>query len=93
MPVKRVSETEEAVRMKEYLPRDRHQGIALALYAVVIALLKVTVLPLLLLVCAHLGEYLTISRKLAGEKGLSQRSAMIHTLLYGFTWWKPLRDE
>ena len=76
--------------MKDYLPKDRHQGAALVLYAVMIAMTKKTAG---LLVCAHLGEYLLISRKMACEKGLSQVSTAVHTLLYGFTWWKPIRDE
>lgn len=79
--------------MKDYLPKDKHQGIALALYAIMIALVKATVIPLLLLVGAHLGEYLLISRKLACEKGLPQVNTAVHTLLYGFTWWKPIRGE
>ena len=48
--------------MKDYLPKDRHQGAALVLYAVMIAMTKKTAIPLGLLVCAHLGEYLLISR-------------------------------
>lgn len=79
--------------MKDYLPKDRHQGAALVLYAVMIAMTKKTAIPLGLLVCAHLGEYLLISRKMACEKGRSQVSTTVHTLLYGFTWWKPIRDE
>lgn len=78
--------------MKDYLPKDKHQGIALALYAGVIALIRATAVPLILLVCAHLSEYLFISRKIAEEKEISQLSTVIHTLLYGFTWWKPLKN-
>ena len=40
--------------MKDYLPKDRHQGAALVLYAVMIAMTKKTAIPLGLLVCAHL---------------------------------------
>ena len=80
--------------MKEFLPKDIHQDIALGLYGVagVLAVLKKPVL-LLGLVAAHLTEYLTISRPLAAEKKIPQVSALIHTLLYGFTWWKPIREE
>ena len=55
--------------MKEFLPKDIHQDIALGLYGVagVLAVLKKPVL-LLGLVAAHLTEYLTISRPLAAEK-------------------------
>lgn len=76
------------------LPKDIHQGIALGLYGIagILALLKKPIL-LISLVAAHLCEYLTISRPLAAEKAISQPSAFIHTLLYGFTWWKPIKNR
>lgn len=80
--------------MKEYLPKDIHQGIALGLYGVagILAVLKKPLL-LLLLLAVHTLEYLAISRPMAAEKKIPRVSALIHTLLYGFTWWKPIREE
>ena len=80
--------------MKDYMPKDIHQDIALGLYGVagVLAVLKKPIL-LLSLIAAHRTEYLTISRPLAVEKGIAQVAALIHTLLYGFTWWKPIREK
>ena len=80
--------------MKEYLPKNIHQDIALGLYGIagVLAVLKKPIL-LLSLLAAHTTEYLTISRPMAEEKKIPQVSALINTLLYGFTWWKPIREK
>ena len=55
--------------MKEYLPKDIHQGIALGLYGVagILAVLKKPLL-LLLLLAAHTLEYLAISRPMAARR-------------------------
>lgn len=76
------------------LPKNIHQIIALALYAVCIAVLFIfkKAVFLVLLAAAHLCEYLFISRKLAEEKGIGQSTALVNTLLYGFTWWKPIKE-
>lgn len=78
----------------KYLPKDIHQGIALGLCGIA-GLLAAWKKPILLLslIAAHTCEYFAISRPLAAERSISQPDAVIHTLLYGFTWWKPIRNS
>ncbi len=42
------------------------------------------------LVILHSAELLT-SLKIGKEKGLSVRTVITKTLLYGFTWWVPIK--
>jgi len=75
-------------------PKTRQQIIALLLYPVfaLIAVLSKKILLFLLLPLVHLSEYLFISRKIAKEHELPQTTALTKTLLYGFTWWKPIQN-
>jgi len=42
------------------------------------------------LIIIHSSELMT-SLKVGNEKGLSTSTTVIKTLLYGFTWWVPVR--
>ncbi len=46
--------------------------------------------PFLALVVIHASE-LPITFKLGKEFGLSSQNVLIKTMLYGFTWWVPLK--
>lgn len=79
--------------MKDFMPQNSKQITAVALYVVfgVLAAFGKALL-LILLFLAHCCEYAFISRPLANDKGIPQVSALIHTLIYGFTWWKPIKE-
>ncbi len=76
------------------LTRQFGKPICVLLYAVFAALAaKKKPWPLLLLLAAHGLEYLLVARDLAGELGVPQGEAAAKCLAFGFTWWKPLRDD
>lgn len=80
--------------MNNYLPQGRKQITALGLYAALGTLAAFGKKQFLIaLIIAHSCEYMFIARPLADEKCIDQTSALIHTLLYGFTWWKPIKQS
>lgn len=48
-------------------------------------------LPLIILFLMHLSEYFIIGRKTGREKMLSPAESLAKCLLFGFTWWLPLK--
>ena len=76
------------------LPKNKHHVIALSLYPVAIAIslfIKKAVV-VFALAGVHLIEYIFIGRKVAAEFGISQLKACVCTVLYGYTWWKPIKE-
>ena len=66
--------------------------ICVILYAALSALAaRKKPLPLLILIATHTVEYFVVARKLAMERGISQRVALANCLAFGFTWWKPIK--
>ena len=49
-----------------------------------------SILPFLIMLLAHISE-MPISFKIAKSKGIPYRQIIIKTLLFGFTWWIPLK--
>lgn len=71
--------------------RKYGKAICVALYAVLAALAaKKKPLLLILLLITHTVEYFLKARPIATEKGISQPSAFVNCLAFGFTWWKYL---
>lgn len=65
-----------------------------ALYAVFSALaVKITVIPLILLLVMHFTEYLIIGHKVAKENGLGIAEGFLKCMSFGFTWWLPIKKE
>ena len=50
-------------------------------------------LPLLILFALHLFETFTKGREVAKAKGVGPVEWIANCLLFGFTWWLPLREE
>lgn len=50
-------------------------------------------LPLVLLFLLHTTEYFITGKKTAKENGLPVISGIAHCLLFGFTWWLPLKKN
>ena len=50
-------------------------------------------LPLIVLFALHLVETCTKGREVAKAKGVAPLEWIANCLLFGFTWWLPLREE
>ena len=48
-------------------------------------------LPLLILLGLHGMEYFTKGRAVAAEQGIGTPEAVAQCLVFGFTWWLPLK--
>ena len=66
--------------------------ILLYIMAIYCAVVK-TPIPLIALFVMHLSEYFIIGKKTGKEKELPQWKALVNCLLFGFTWWLPLRKS
>lgn len=74
------------------LTRQFGKPICVLLYAVFAALAaKKKPWPLLALIAAHTAEYFLVARKVAEENGIPQVEAAANCLVFGFTWWKPIK--
>ena len=49
-------------------------------------------LPLIILFALHLGETLTVGRKVARDHGIGALEWIVNCLCFGFTWWLPIRE-
>ena len=71
--------------------RKYGKAICVALYSVLAArATKKKPLLLILLLLTHTAEYFLKARQISREKGLSQPTAFVNCLAFGFTWWKFL---
>ena len=50
-------------------------------------------LPLLILFGLHAGEYALIGRKVAAKHGLGILEGLCQCLVFGFTWWLPIKKQ
>lgn len=50
-------------------------------------------IPLIVLFCMHLSEYFIIGKRTGEEYGYTKLQALARCLLFGFTWWLPVRKS
>ena len=67
----------------------------IALYIILIAIIVITGvwIPLVLVLALHLVEFFVIVIKLANAHRIPLPLAFIKCMIFGITWWKPLRDQ
>ena len=61
--------------------------------AVVLVILKGIWLPLVLVAALHLVEFIIVGKKTGDETGMPAAVSFINCMLFGFTWWMPIRDN
>lgn len=64
-------------------------AVLYAVFAVLAA--KKKPLPLLTLLLLHAVEYVKDGRKVAAENGIGAAEALVQCLVFGFTWWLPIK--
>ena len=64
-------------------------AVLYAVFAVLAA--KKKPLPLLTLLLLHAVEYVKDGRKVAEENGIGAAEALVQCLVFGFTWWLPIK--
>jgi len=71
------------------------QGFCLVLYAAGIVLWILRKNPALFvgLLVVHSAEYFIVARKIGMKAGISKGKAFLLCLLFGFTWWLPLKKK
>lgn len=68
------------------------KAVDLALYGYVIfKAINKKFLGLISLVLTHFSEYLLVVRKLAKEKSICRVKSFILCMIFGFTWWLPIK--
>ena len=50
-------------------------------------------LPLIIVAALHFVEFIFIGKKTGDKTGISLAVSFINCMLFGITWWKPLRDQ
>lgn len=66
--------------------------VLLYVLAIYCAFVK-TAIPLIILFAMHLCEYFIIGKKTGKENGVSVVMSAVNCLLFGFTWWLPLKNK
>ena len=71
------------------------QGGSLALYATGIVLWVLKKNPFLFagILALHIAEYFMIAGKIGQKAGISKGKSFLLCLLFGFTWWLPLKKR
>ena len=67
----------------------------LVIYAgtVVLGILTGIWLPLIFVAALHLVEFIVVGKKTGDAAGMTAAASFVNCMLFGFTWWKPLRDQ
>lgn len=50
-------------------------------------------IPLAALVLLHFSEYFIAAMNVAKKNGISQITAFVNCLAFGFTWWLPIKEN
>jgi len=61
--------------------------------AIVLGVLTGIWLPLIFVAALHLVEFFVVGKKTADSSGLPLAASFVNCMLFGFTWWMPLRDQ
>ena len=62
-------------------------------FTIVLGFLKGIWLPLILVAALHFVEFFIVGKKTGDEAGIPVTASFVNCMLFGFTWWMPIRDN
>ena len=61
--------------------------------AIVLGILNGMWLPFIIIAALHFVEFIVIGKKTGDAAGIPAMASFVICMLFGITWWKPLREK